>query len=201
MYRLIESILIENRQPHLMEYHNRRFNNACRDLFNMAANFDLNRYIKFDPGITNERYKYRILFDGDTFETHIQRYIQRKTKTLRLVKVDDIEYPYKTTDRQKLDEAFGWRNYCDDVIIVRKGMITDAYFSNILLFDGKNWITPAKPLLKGVQRAFLLDKKRIIEKDVSIDEIYNYKYIKLINAMIPFEKADVVDVPKDVFEL
>ncbi len=201
MYQLIESIRIENKKPHLLEYHNRRFNEACRKLFSMDANFDLNHCIKLPADISNERYKYRILFDGKNFITEIKKYTQKSIQSLNMIIRDDIEYSYKTTDRDKLDEAFGMRKHCDDIIIIKNGLVTDAYFSNILLFNGSKWITPATPLLKGTQRAFLLDNQQVVEKDVAMEEIYEYTHIKLVNAMIPFEKADVINVQNNVWRV
>lgn len=198
MYQLIESIRIENKTPHLVEYHNRRFNEACKTLFGIDGQFDLNHYIHLPHGISRGRYKYRILFDGLNFQTEIQRYEQRKINSLQVVRLNQIDYAYKTTNRQKLEEAFKLRGGCDDVVIVKNGMITDAFVSNILLFDGRQWITPSTPLLKGTQRAYLLDQKKIFEKKVPLDEIHEYTHIKLINAMIPEERADVIDVQENL---
>ena len=199
MCHLIESIRIENKKPQLLEYHNRRFNAACKMLYNLEGKFDLNHYIQLPPDISGERYKYRILFDGKKFKTEIHPYTQKRISTLRLVRMDDIEYPFKTTNRDKLDAAFSMRGHCDDVIILKNGWITDAYFSNILLFNGRDWVTPANPLLKGTQRAFLLDKEQVVEKDVSENEIQQYTHIKLVNAMVPFDRADLINVRNDVW--
>lgn len=199
MFRLIESIRIENRIPHLMSYHNRRFNNACKILYNLDKTFDLNDYIFLPANLSKERHKFRILFDGHAFETRCQKYHQRKIESVNIVTFDKIAYPFKTTERYMLEKAYNQRNKCDDVLIVKNGLITDGFVSNILLYDGGKWVTPANPLLKGVQREYLIDSQSVIEKDVSIDDIYGYTYIKLINAMVPFERAEVIDIRKGVF--
>ena len=198
MCHLIESIRIENKKPHLLEYHNRRFNEACKLLFNLEEKFDLSNYIRLPADITANRYKYRILFDGQKFTTEIHPYTQKRIKTLNIVRMDDIEYPFKTTNRDKLDAAFSMRKDCDDIIIIKNQLVTDAYFSNILLFNGNEWVTPASPLLKGTQRAFLIDRNQVVEKDVSEEEIHKYIHIKLVNAMIPFERADTISVHNNV---
>jgi len=48
----------------------------------------------------------------------------------------------------------------DEVVFIKNGMVTDCSIGNLLFFDGHEWITPYIPLLKGTQRAFLLDKKK-----------------------------------------
>ena len=65
--------------------------------------------------------------------------------------------------------------------------MTDASYSNIILFDGKNWITPETYLLNGVKRQFLLHQKVIKEAKVTIDNLHNFSKIALINAMRDFE--------------
>jgi 4-amino-4-deoxychorismate lyase len=182
-----------------MEYHNRRFNETCRVLFGLNRKFDLNLQIRIPAKISNQRYKYRILFDGQLFETHIEKYTPRPIGSLQVVHFDDIEYTFKTTKRDKLDEAYGLRKNCDDVIIVRNGLVTDTFASNILLYNDENWITPSSPLLRGVQRSYLIDSKQVIEKEVSVDDLGKYSHIKLINALIPFERADKLDVRDSVF--
>ncbi len=72
---------------------------------------------------------------------------------------------------------------CDDILIVKNGIITDTSFSNIAFFDGKQWKTPKSPLLKGTCRERLLCEQKIFEKDINLNDLSNYKCYKLINAM------------------
>ena len=51
---------------------------------------------------------------------------------------------------------------------------------------GRVVIDPSFPLLKGTQRQFLLDRKQIIETDISVENLSSYSRICLFNAMIPF---------------
>ena len=77
-------------------------------------------------------------------------------------------------------------------------MITDSWASNLLFFDGKRWYTPDTPLLKGVQREYLLAAGQIFEKSIPLSEIAQYSKLRLINAMVDFERAPELDVTKDV---
>ncbi|MBK6364984.1 MAG: hypothetical protein IPF52_16435 [Saprospiraceae bacterium] len=49
---------------------------------------------------------------------------------------DDIEYPYKWVERPELDEVFRQRGNTDEIINIRKGWVTDAYYYNLVL---KKW--------------------------------------------------------------
>jgi 4-amino-4-deoxychorismate lyase len=82
----------------------------------------------------------------------IKPYYQCPVHSLRIVHIKHIDYSIKTDNRQQLDKAFARRNGCDDIIIVKNGFITDAWASNIILFNVNEWHTPSTPLLKGIQR-------------------------------------------------
>jgi 4-amino-4-deoxychorismate lyase len=84
-------------------------------------------------------------------------------------------------------------------IMRMKSHLTDSWAANIILFDGKNWITPDTPLMRGVQKEFLIREGGIIEKEVKLDRLPSFQTIKLINAMIDFERAPVINVSNDVF--
>ena len=79
----------------------------------------------------------------------------------------------------------------DEILITRNGLLTDTSIANIALFNGKEWHTPKHPLLKGVQRAALIDKHLIREKEITVDQLFNYSQICLFNAMIDFGKIKI----------
>jgi 4-amino-4-deoxychorismate lyase len=76
-------------------------------------------------------------------------------------------------------------DYSDfDILIVKKGLITDTSYSNIILYDGKEWITPKSFLLNGVKRRYLLNNGIIREMNICLDDLKNFKKLSLINAML-----------------
>jgi 4-amino-4-deoxychorismate lyase len=87
---------------------------------------------------------------------------------------------------------FDKKGLADDVLIVKNGWITDTSFANILFFDGKRWLTPEKPLLKGTQRENLLRQGLIFQANISPASLPDFSKARLINAMIRFE--DEIDV-------
>ena len=71
-----------------------------------------------------------------------------------------------------------------DILIVKKGLITDTSYSNIILYDGKEWVTPESYLLNGVKRQYLLNGCMIKEIKVRPADLKNYQRVSLINAML-----------------
>ncbi len=199
MYPLVESVRIENRQLYNIELHNRRINAARAKVYGQYSTVDIAELINPPPYLTDERYKCRIIFYHNKTDVKIAPYIQREIRTLKIVFDDTIDYTYKSEKREKLDAAFAQREGCDDVIIVRKGFLTDSWAANIILFDGEKWVTPDTPLLKGIQREFLLQQGLVEEQTVRVDDIIHFSKIKLINAMIDFERAPEIEISTGVF--
>ena len=115
-------------------------------------------------------------------------YQMRMVASLRLVTSDKIDYSYKRTNREELNELFGRKGNADDILIVKDGYLTDTSIANIALYDGNSWYTPAHPLLRGTKRAELLDNQLIVEKDISWLQLDDYTHIMLFNAMIDWER-------------
>ena len=85
-------------------------------------------------------------------------YAPRRIESLRLVHDDHIDYALKRTDRSALDACFARRGGADDVLIVRRGLLTDTTVANLALFDPHTarWYTPARPLLAGAVAFYLV---------------------------------------------
>ena len=95
-------------------------------------------------------------------------------------------FNYKSEDRNELNEAFAKRGECDDVLLVRAGLVTDSSYCNVAFFDGENWFTPRVPLIYGVNRTGLMADGKLIEKDISVKELNRFASVCLFNAMIEF---------------
>ena len=80
---------------------------------------------------------------------------------------------------------FALRGEADEVVIIRNGLLTDTSYSNIALFDGRHWVTPRQPLLRGTMRQSLLDAGVLTEQDIKAEDWSSYRRVSLINAMMP----------------
>lgn len=196
MFQLLESLRIENGRLHHLELHNQRFNNARKQLFNIDKQVDLGQIIEIPHSLNSDRYKCRVTTNGETISSEITPYTQRDIKSVRLVHLNLIDYQYKTDQRDQLNYAFSLRGNCDDVIIVKNGFLTDSWVANILLFDGYKWYTPDTPLLKGIQREYLLQNNIVTERKIHYNTLCAYKKFKLVNALVDFERAYEIDISK-----
>ena len=100
------------------------------------------------------------------------------------------DYTYKSCDRSALNALFGQRAGADDVLIVRRGLITDTSIANIALWNGSRWETPEAPLLEGTMRAYLLDEGLITPCAIRPQDLPRYTRVRLFNAMISFGEID-----------
>ena len=82
---------------------------------------------------------------------------------------------------------------CDDILIIKNGLITDTSFTNIVLENEDGLFTPTSYLLEGTKRRALLETGRIKETIVKPEDLGNYSKLYLINAMITLE--DNISIP------
>ncbi|MEO0570500.1 MAG: aminotransferase class IV, partial [Bacteroidota bacterium] len=75
----------------------------------------------------------------------------------------------------------------DDILIVRKGWLTDSYYANIIFWDGTGWYTPSTYLLNGTKRSQLLQGGIIQEAPIQLKDLKSFKGFQLINAMLDFK--------------
>lgn len=131
-------------------------------------------------------YRCRVVYDIDNISIEYIPYQKRKISKLKIIFNDEIEYAKKYANRDLLDTLFALRDQCDDILIVKSGLITDTSIANVAFFDGKEWITPKRPLLEGTTRARLLDEKKLIARDIFVDDLKSFHSVALMNAMVDF---------------
>ena len=170
----METIRIEKGRIHNLPYHNARMNRTRRELFGAREEIDLAGYIH--PGPHQERTKCRVEYTREVLQVEYVPYRMRPVHSLRLVTCDEIDYSYKSTDRQCLNDLFAQRGGHDDVA----------------LWNGTSWITPARPLLCGTMRAYLLDKGLVQAGDIPVEDLPKYTRIRLFNALIGFGEIDEI---------
>jgi 4-amino-4-deoxychorismate lyase len=167
--------------------------NRCRfKLLGLKDDLNLAELVEIPTDISTDIYKCKIIYSDTIKDVEFRKYTPRNVEKLRLVMDDEVEYAYKYLDRKQLDDLM--RENCkdenEDILIIKNGRITDTSYSNVALFDGKEWHTPKFPLLKGTKRAKLLYDNRIIEKDIMIYDLQNYEQIIFINAMLEFDTRE-----------
>jgi 4-amino-4-deoxychorismate lyase len=137
----------------------------------------------------NGLYKLRLLYNDTQYNIEINEYKQKIINKLHIIEDSTIDYTYKYADRSIFDKYTSKLNQNEDIIIIKNGHITDSSYSNLIFWDGKNWITPSTPLLFGTKRQKLIDSNIIEIDDIKLTDIKHFKYCKLINAMLDIEDS------------
>lgn len=190
--KFIESIRVENGVLQNLKLHQQRVNETSKT-FSFNKTLDLSS-ITLSKVNDDDIYKFRVLYSGNDYSVEISRYKPREIKSLKLVYDNDIIYDHKFENRDALNDLFEKRGDSSDILIVKNGFITDSSYSNIVLFDGEDYLTPSTFLLNGTMRQRLLDEKRIKEREIKVEDLKNYKRIFLINALNSLEDNLSVEV-------
>ncbi len=191
MSPLIESIKLENGRFHRLHYHQGRVDRSQLDLFQQKNATNLSTEIARHQHPKTGLFKCRIVYGKQVESIEFLPYEPLNIKSLKVVHDHSIDYSYKYEDRSQINALFEQRQFCDDVLIVKNGFVTDSSYSNIIFFDGYKWITPHTPLLRGTMRQFMLDAGEIKEQPVTIQDIPSFKSFRLINAMLGFDGPEI----------
>jgi 4-amino-4-deoxychorismate lyase len=190
MSRLIESIRLYKGEFNNVSYHQERMDRAGEAL-GWEKNPDLQTILQETTAPQTGLYKYRLVYDNKMHQGEFIPYMAKSVNSLKLVFASDIIYDHKFEDRRELDHQFRNRGFCDDILIVKNGGVTDTSIANIVFKKGKEWFTPATCLLKGTMRQSLLDKNVIREMELTMAEIFQFESFKLINSMLTFDGPEV----------
>lgn len=198
MSRLVESIKFQDGKHYNLPYHEERMARSLCSLYGVDRRIDLSVYLDQHPRPDKGLYKCRLTYDHRSHEVTYVPYEPKSIKRVKAVIDDDISYAFKFQDRQSIDRLFQRRGDCDDVLIVKNGMVTDCSFSNIVFWNGEAWFTPSTPLLKGTMRQKLIDEKKIACREIRAQDIRSFQTFRIINAMLEFSSAEI-EVSEIVF--
>jgi 4-amino-4-deoxychorismate lyase len=179
---LLETIRIKNGEVENIAWHNRRFNQTRKELFQIELPICLENFII--PPFTHGLYRCRILYNQSIQKIE---YFPYQIKTFKRLKItpSHIDYAYKYANREPLNQLL--HPLYDDVIIEKNGFLTDTSIANIAFYDGLQWSTPKTPLLKGTMREKLLSESFLTLKNIEKKEIHRFSHFALMNAMIGFQ--------------
>lgn len=186
MYQFIESIKLQDGFFYRLELHQQRIDHIFATFFPRMEAINLSSVLENQTISSNGLFKTRLVFDSKINTLEIIPYKLPDINSLSLVKTSLETTFYKSADRNEINKAYSQKGNCDDVLLVKEGLITDTSYCNVAFQHGKNWITPKTPLIPGTQRKMLIDKKMIIPDDIPLSQIKNFQSICLFNAMIEF---------------
>lgn len=184
--KLLETIKAKDGKLFHLTYHQKRVQSSLKNV-----NFRLEEILKAPQ---NGLYRCRVVYDAKSYEVSYHPYVKRSIKRLKLVYDDTIEYSKKYAQRDSLDALYEQKAECDDVLIVKNGLISDTTIANIAFRHNNQWITPKKPLLRGTTRQRLLESKFLLEKEIGVDELSSFSEVALMNAMIDFDIIPIKNI-------
>jgi 4-amino-4-deoxychorismate lyase len=195
MSLLFESIMVVDGVARHLELHSARMNRSRSELFGPMPATDLEQVLPALLRSASGLCKCRVVYDREIRTVECTPYQRRRISGLVVVHDNEIRYDHKYLDRSAL-EKFSPASETEEVLIVRDGYVTDTRYSNIVLVDGHFRVTPANPLLRGIQREYLLSIGAIQEEEVRAEDIGRFENIILINAMMDLETGPVIDRTK-----
>jgi 4-amino-4-deoxychorismate lyase len=194
MYQFIETIQLFQGALLNLEFHQVRFERTRRKVLGLKHHPRLAEAIMIPEGLNKGQIKCRVSYGKVIGLIEFEPQPERKINSLKLVHSDSIDYEFKYTDRSELESLFMQRGDCDDILVIKKGYVTDSLYANVVFWDGDVWITPDTPLLEGCMRASLLNKGMIIEDRVTPDDLNKYEKLKLISAMNDLQLAPEIPI-------
>jgi 4-amino-4-deoxychorismate lyase len=183
MCQLIESISLYQGKFLNLEGHEQRYAASFEDCFGVLPKSTISNYLSACTFPTKGWYKCRLLYDLNTLSAEFVPYSRPTIQRVSIVEAETIAYPHKYASRPQLDELFYQKGFADEIIMIKNGRVTDAYYFNLIFEKKSVWYTPATPLLKGTMRQQYLDNKKLIPVDIDRKDIINFDLIHFINAM------------------
>lgn len=202
--QFVETIKIKNGKALALPYHQARMERTIRRFFPSFPSFtsfpsiasaDINLSSLISPKEEMDFYKARVVYGAQGVEAiEYAPYKMKEIHSLKVVEDDSIDYTYKSTDRSALNALAAQKDDCDEIIIIKNGLITDTSFTNLALFDGNRWLTPKHPLLLGTKRAQLLEAGIIEEAELTLEDLRKAEKVSLFNAMIDFGEREITKI-------
>jgi 4-amino-4-deoxychorismate lyase len=184
MDKLLETFKIVDGIAPFLEFHNERLNYARQVLFNAHDKIDLKNFIQApsQSGI----YRCRVIYSKTIETVEYFPYQNRKFQTFKIVENDNIAYEFKYLNREHLNRLVTFKGQADEILIIKKGFVTDTSIANVAFWHIDKWLTPSTPLLKGTTRARLLKENKIVEAEIRLEDLKHFSKIAIMNALIGF---------------
>lgn len=183
MSRLVESIRISQGKFWNLDLHEARANLSRKTLFGISEPINLRASLADKIPAGRATCKCRVLYGESVEEISITPYRIRSVHSAMAVICDDIDYSFKYEERPALDKLFALREMCSEIIIIKNGLVTDAYYYNLLFEKSGRLFTPATPLLAGVQRQKMLSESSVQATDIKAEDMAKYDRVHFINAL------------------
>jgi 4-amino-4-deoxychorismate lyase len=191
MSLLLETIKVVDGKFCNLFYHEQRMIRSLEMLCGVDEDLNLEEFLNELSVPQHGTYKCRVIYDEVTKDVEFIPYQIRPVTSLKVVENDRINYEFKYSDRKQIERMFENRGDCDDILIIKKGEVTDSSYANLVFKRDDEWVTPWSPLLKGTMRQKLIEENKIIPEKILVEDLPAFKSFKLINAMIGFDSPEI----------
>ena len=193
----LETICILNGKIQNIVSHKKRMQETA-SYFNFTAPELPDIEALLTDGMHESKVKCRVCYHNEITSIEFERYVPNNLKSLKLINMFP-DYSFKFSNRKAIDDLLKFRNGCDDILIVRNGLITDTSYSNVVFRKDNMYFTPNFPLLNGTKRQKLIENRIIEEAVINVETIKQYDRVWLINALLDIED-DVSLSVEQIFE-
>lgn len=191
--QFIETIKVKDGVFYNLALHRARLERTTIHFFGTAPSLKLSEDM-IPEELKTGLVKCRIIYSSQIISVEFEPYAFRSIASLTLIDDNQIDYTYKSIDREAIHALYSQKESGDDILIVRNGLITDTSYANVVFENSDGLFTPKSHLLKGTKRQYLLERGIIKELEIGRDDILAYSKLYLINAMIDLEDEVCVSV-------
>ena len=148
--QFVETIKIKEGEAQAIAYHQERLERTLRHFFPSLCNApsmpSLEKLVA--PTADMDFYKARVVYgEQGVKDITYAAYTMREIRSLQVVENDAITYDYKSADRSSLNALVAQKGDCDEIIIVKHGLLTDTSFTSgfdmavASAVDSNGWIS------------------------------------------------------------
>jgi len=192
--KFIESICLKDGELRNLDLHQRRVDLTLLAHFGAEPRIDLAREITRDALPAQGLFKIRVRYERTISGMDIESYVRKPIEAIRLLDMPVLDYRFKYEDRRTFE------NCANGTIFLQNGLVTDATYANVCFFNGKSWLTPQNPLLRGVARQLAIKAHKVAEADISHTHFKKalFTQVKYINSMNLFDEAETILLPPNL---
>lgn len=194
MCQFIETICYDRGQFWNIGLNQDRFDRTRQHFFGTVPELRLELLLEIPTFLAEKTVKCRVIYRKEIVGIEYGQYKIRPVRSLQLVHDDSIDYRFKFADRSKIGVLYQMRGEADDILIVKKGHITDTSYANVVFKKDSKWYSPQNPLLKGVRLESYHRNGRIIPALISPEELIYFSEARIINSMIAIEDSPVIPI-------
>lgn len=184
-FPFFESIRIEDGQLQNTKYHLQRMMLTCLGAFGSFKFSHLFEDFIIPEEFRDEISKLKLYYNESRWDFEIFSYQRKPVESLQMVDAKDLIYERKYTQRLAIEELTRDKGQCDDILIIKEGLVTDTSIANIVFFHDNVLLTPADCLLAGTERQRLLKEGIADAVRIRTEDIPYFDGFCIINAMNP----------------